>query len=278
MIPLSSIGLAGEWWRHLSAPSMFPRCEHEGCRKRLRPGRRARAFFRQKWYCSPECLESAVRVQVEQRPVTEARAMRHRIPLGLMMLARGQITAQQLERSVTQQRVAGRGRIGEWLQEQGHVGEREITAAVAAQWGCPMLHSSFQPDARSGALVPRTLQTQFRMSPVHFAREERVLSIGFEERVDYALLGAIGRMLDCRTEPCIISHNDWINIRREERSSNEAVFQGPLRGDEIARIVRSHFVRHGARELRMERFQAGLWFRLQGNRVTADVLFQDRTM
>ena len=66
-------------------------------------------------------------------------AASHRVPLGLLLLSRQQLTAAQLRTALEAQRAAGQGKIGEWLRQLGFVTELQVTAALARQWSCPVL-------------------------------------------------------------------------------------------------------------------------------------------
>ncbi len=84
----------------------------------------------------------------------------HRVPLGLVLLSRQQLTAEQLRAGLAAQRSAGRGRIGEWLQTLGFASEQQVTSALARQWSCPVWRASvLHPGA---ALRPRvSLRPEF---------------------------------------------------------------------------------------------------------------------
>ena len=55
---------------------------------------------------------------------------RHRVPLGLLMLAQGWITHPQLQKALAAQRESGTGRIGEWLMSECGVEAEQITPWV----------------------------------------------------------------------------------------------------------------------------------------------------
>jgi hypothetical protein len=93
-------------------------------------------------YCLEECMERALADAVERiLPVSKPALARHRIPLGLLLLSRQQLTADELRAGLAAQRNAGRGRIGEWLQALGFASEQQVTAALARQWSCPVLRA-----------------------------------------------------------------------------------------------------------------------------------------
>ena len=90
-------------------------------------------------YCLDQCLERAILKQLRRLPVATSHPTNHRIPLGLVLLSKKQITPEQLRTALDAQRSAGRGRIGEWLQELGFVNERQVTASFGAPVVMPNL-------------------------------------------------------------------------------------------------------------------------------------------
>src|SRR5207248_2232426 len=92
--------------------------------------------------CLDACLEQVLFDAFERVQSTLKRlAVPHRIPLGLLLISRQQLTAVQLQTALEAQRSAGHGRLGEWLLSMGFVSEDKITAALARQWSCPVLRA-----------------------------------------------------------------------------------------------------------------------------------------
>src|SRR5581483_3801214 len=67
--------------------------------------------------CFPDCFERELRRELERLSATNhANSVRtSRIPIGLLMLSRGDLTSEQLWRALQEQKQAGFGRIGEWF-------------------------------------------------------------------------------------------------------------------------------------------------------------------
>src|SRR5579864_4467641 len=100
------------------------------------------------WYCLNECLERALEAAFRSLSSRSNKgASPHRIPLGLLLLSRQQVTVEQLRRALEAQRTAGYGRIGEWLRTLGFVNEEQVTAALARQWSRPILRGNALPTA-----------------------------------------------------------------------------------------------------------------------------------
>jgi hypothetical protein len=130
-------------------------------------------------YCFPRCFEHELRRKFEamQRPHISQRRPSHRMPLGLLMLSCGGITKSQLRRALeAQQQHTGR-RLGECLQRLGYARKPEVTAALALQWCCPVLHILPQQPVRCG--VPHGLLKRFQMLPVHFSRRNASFILPF---------------------------------------------------------------------------------------------------
>src|SRR5580658_2683415 len=98
-----------------------------------RPWRnRRRPIFEGQWGCSGRCVLAMTRAAVERElgdgmESIVATPHRHRVPLGLLMLAQGWITHPQLRRALEAQRESGTGRIGDWLQSECGVEAEKVT-------------------------------------------------------------------------------------------------------------------------------------------------------
>jgi hypothetical protein len=222
-----------------------------------------------RWYCRPECMTVELGEFLRRREAGARRetASAHRIPLGLLLLSRQQLTAEQLRTALAAQRELGRGKIGEWLQQLGYVSESQIVAALARQWSCPVLRGALVPwEALRAAPVPRLLLESFRMIPAAFSGGTRTLLMAFSEGVDYTVLYAIGQMLDCRAEACVVSRAA-LRLALEEvaqrQESSDVVFDGMEDAGECARIVGSYATKVQARKVRMAGCGSHLWLRLE---------------
>jgi len=228
-------------------------------------------------YCIEECLEGAlVDAVTRAAPAVEARSW-HRVPLGLSMLSRGEISREQLRSALDAQREHGEGRIGEWLQRLGLASELQVTAALARQWSCPVskINSVVQRSA-AGPQVPFTLLAEFAMIPLEYVPSTRTLFVAFAEGIEYHVLYSIERMLDCRTEACMALPSVVeisLNQLGPQRGRSEMVFESVVSIPEICRIVRSYCVRISAEELRLARCGRYVWIRLlRGTRSPLDLL------
>lgn len=189
-------------------PGPFSTCANPSCRSswlrvwRSRPG----PVFEGGWCCSAECTIAQVWAALKREPdrVQCTQEMhRHRLPLGLVMLEQGWITQAQLRRALDAQRAAGRGRLGYWLMQREGIREELVTKALALQWSCPVL--PLEARAREGlaVYVPRLFVDAFGALPLRLAAN-KVLYLGFEERLDPVLSLAIERMTGLRVESGLV--------------------------------------------------------------------------
>jgi hypothetical protein len=164
---------------------------------------RSGPVFEGGWSCSPACtrarVEAAIRREWEGRVATPSENRGHRIPLGLVMLEQGWISAVQLKRAVEAQRTSGGGRLGGWLVRREGVREELVTRALGLQWSCPVLAvDQHDPEAMT-AFLPRLFVDAFGALPLR-AAAGKLLYLGFEERLDPALSLAVERMTGMRVE------------------------------------------------------------------------------
>jgi hypothetical protein len=249
-------------------------------------------------YCVEECMERALRDAVERmRPVSKPALAPHRVPLGLVLLSRQQLTAEQLRAGLAAQRAAGRGRIGEWLQALGFASEQQVTAALARQWSCPVLRAPSGPAgiswvwgssqsglsqsgfSKSGSSkfgpskfeisrapqIPLTLLESFMMIPLEYVAATATLHLAFGEGIDYSVLYAMEQMLGCHTEFCLAVPS-LVRRRLEAlagpRAESEVVFDRVADEAEFSRIIRSYAIRLSASEIRLAACGPHLWVRL----------------
>ena len=229
-------------------------------------------------YCLERCLETALSQALGRvRSLPQQAVIAHRVPLGLLLLSRQQITVEQLRTALEAQRASSHGRIGDWLQQLGFASEHQVTAALARQWSCPVLGANFPVAThKTFPQIPVALLESFAMVPVDYVEASRTLHIAFGEGIDYRLLYAIEQMIGCRTEACLAvpslvrARLESISHRREE---SEVLFER-LEDSELSRIIRSYCVRVSASEIRLTNCGPYVWVRLlRSARRPLDLLF-----
>lgn len=220
-------------------------------------------------YCIDECLEPALYEAIQRARLVQQRSRAsHRLPLGLLLLSRQQLTAEQLQMGLKAQRAAGHGKIGEWLVSLGYISEQQVTAALAKQWSCPVLRAGSTVSVRCAPPIPVTLLERCAMVPVSYVETTKTLYMAFGECIDYSVLYVIEQMTGCHTEACMAEKSfvrGQIEEFRNRRDETEVAFDGGNDVAEFTRIVRSYCVRLHASEIRVNRCGPYIWARLAGS-------------
>lgn len=182
----------------VSQTPLFPVCANPACRAgRFRVWRhRANPVFEGGWSCSDTCTRALIAAAVARETSGRSErsaAYRHRVPLGLVMLAKGWVTDAQLKLGLEKQRRGDRRRIGEVLIEQQASTPELVTRALALQLNCPLFNLDGFLPARIAPLVPRLLLDTFQALPVRATSSGR-LHLAFEDRLDPVLSLAVERM------------------------------------------------------------------------------------
>ena len=227
-------------------------------------------------YCFPRCFEHELTRQFQgAQPLFDIKPrLPHRVPLGLLMLSRGDLDSGQLRQALHAQRESGSGRIGEWIEKLGYAREHQVISALATQWACPVLRRL--PARAADCGVPYQLLKQFNMVPVHFAPITRMLHVAFSGDIEHAALLAIEQMLECKTAPCLVSPAALAIVlgrMDEEERKSEKVFEGPRPPEEMTRIISSYAARLGAEQVRSVVCGDYVWVRIEGEPGPTDLLF-----
>jgi Type II secretion system (T2SS), protein E, N-terminal domain len=254
-----------------------PACSLASCARlqslwqRLRDRHRPRGTYLQgAFYCRPQCLESALVGQLSQlRIMAPASLPPNRIPLGLLMVARGKITYLEVSAALEAQRRASYGKIGEWIEKLGFATEQDVTTALALQWGCPVASSLDLAALQPFGNIPLPILETFQMLPFNYVASTNTLYLAFGERVDHAALYAVEKILDCRTQPCVAGRQ---SIARQLDAMGQMprlhdVEFGPMNDlAEMARIASSYTARLTPEQVRLSRIGRFIWLRLDVNR------------
>ena len=191
------------------------------------------------------------------------------------MLSRGDLNRDQLRSALEAQRQNAGGNIGEWIQRLGFASENQVTAALAAQWSCPVLKSL--PAAAAQCEIPFQLLQHFQMVPVHYNRQMQVVHLAFATRINYRLLLAIEQMLECKAEPCLANAAavEGMLTRMEEgsRGCNQALeaVNGPA---EMTRVASSYALRLAAEKVRVVGCGEYVWIKVQGEKNKVNLLLR----
>ena len=202
--------------------SLFPRCANPHCatawmrlwRSRRVPG------FEGRWACSAECMGELVAAALRREMDGGDSALApypHRVPMGLMLVDQGKITAQQLHEALDGQRRAAEEtgdatRLGEWLLRSGVLSEPALTWALSAQWNCPVFSlDKYRPEEVSTAMLG-FFSEAFRAVPVRTARG-KLLYVAFSGRIDRSLCYAVERMTGLRVTAGIAPDSEFRNAQ-----------------------------------------------------------------
>lgn len=169
-------------------------------------------IFEDKWACTTKCLLAMVQAAISrevgdgQREGVDLRH-RHRVPLGLLLLAQGWITQPQLQKALEAQRAHGEGqsgaKIGDWLVSQCGLGPEMVTRGLSVQWQCPVLTTEgFSPAAMALAL-PKAFIERFGVLPLRIAGS-KILYVVFQDHLDASSAFAAERMSGLRTESGLV--------------------------------------------------------------------------
>lgn len=268
------------FWRSIRNPEEGrSECAHRQTIWRRALSKEPGVLLEGKRYCVARCLEPAIgEIVLRVRSSAPASRAAHRIPLGLLLVSRRQLTPEQLRVALETQSREGRGRLGDWLLSLGYVDEQQITAALARQWSCPVLrdHSSYPRSTRIPQ-IPFTLLESFDFMPVDYVVATQTLHVAFAKGIDYNLLYALEKMIGCRTEACMavpsfIHRNlgEWMGRREHELS-----FAQVSNSADLVRILRSYGGRVSASEIKVASCGDWLWARLfRLSRPSLDLLFR----
>jgi len=195
-------------------------CSNAACMSSwTRPWRnRRRPIFEGQWGCSGRCLLAMVSASVRRElgdggTDTAAAPHRHRVPLGLLMLAQGWITHPQLQKALAAQRENGTGRIGDWLISECGVEREQVVRGLSMQWGCPVLTvEGFSPEAMA-LVMPKLFVERFGLLPLRVAGS-RILYFGFADRLDASAAFATEQMSELKIESGVLAEPQFEAARK----------------------------------------------------------------
>ena len=193
----------------------------------------------------------------------------NRIPLGLLMVARGKLTYLEVSAALEAQRRARYGKIGEWIEKLGFATEQEVTTALALQWGCPVA-SSFDPSALQCSAAFRCPSSKpFRCCPSTMSlRPTRSISLSENASTTplsmpskrFSIAAPSPALLDAKGSPASSMPCAKCRVLHD-------VEFGPMNDlAEMARIASSYTARLTPEQVRLSRIGRFIWLRLDVNR------------
>jgi Type II secretion system (T2SS), protein E, N-terminal domain len=187
---------------------------------------RRRPIFEGQWGCSGRCVLAMVKAglkrEVAGRGVVQSGGVhRHRVPLGLVMLAQGWITHPQLQAALHAQKTSGSGRIGDWLVSECGLEEEQVTRGLSVQWSCPVLKVHGFLPGEMALVMPRQFVEEFGVVPLRVAGS-RLLYLGWEDRLNASVAYAVEQMSGVKVESGMVNGAD-LRVARARLLEAEAV-------------------------------------------------------
>jgi hypothetical protein len=250
-----------------------PECGNPACPGRWTPPWRSRSrpFFEGKWACSQRCLLAIVTMSVAREigdgvPDTVGSGEvqhRHRVPLGLVMLAQGWITHSQLRKALEMQKLKGTGRIGDWLVSECGLRAEWVTRGLSVQWNCPVLTTeSFSPEEMA-RVMPRPFIEEYGILPVRVAGR-KILYVGFQDHIDASSAFAVEQISGLRTECGVIGEERYRKARELVLDCQFLDMKQSVVGDRdsLARSIERVIDRGKPTSARLVRLHKYYWLRL----------------
>lgn len=262
-------------WNHVRARCGLSTC-HNKLLMRPAPQRGMGIQAGQQWYCSADCFATAARATLEAFAAGRAtETPRHpRLSLGLVMLAKGFLTEDQL-RSATD-RAQRRGEDVEvTLKKLGLASDKQLTTARAVQWGCPIFGDDGVAQ-RVEADIPPTLLREFQAVPLHYSRPSKRLVMGFLHQVEYSLLASIEEVTGCRAEACLMTPDAFqaqMTCVTVPPDYEEVPMESPGTPAQMAKTLGGVALEVTAKAATLVQCRSWIWARVTGKRRTIDVLF-----
>lgn len=252
---------------------LFPRCANPACSTgwvRLWRSRKA-PVFEGCWTCSPECTAEVVRRAVRREAGDGAgpgEKYSHRIPLGLMLVEQGRLSAEQLRTALVLRRRASEEtgeavRLGDWLVESGVLSEAALMRTVGLQWNCPVLAlNRWRPQEVASAL-PRVLGEVAGALPVRVAGG-KMLYVAYGGAVDHALSYALRRILGLEVGEGIARDSEMrvAQARYLETPGPRARYLEVAGSQPLIRTIAGLMERERPVDARLARFRNYYWLRL----------------
>lgn len=264
--------------------ALLPGCGEPKCGLARRAWRRLRCWdagirLFDACFCDPRCLEKALCRRFEEACRREISLPRieHRIPLGLILLSRGQLSNAQLRLALESQSQGCHQPIGQCLEKLGFAAEHQITAALAQQWACPVLTTKLVPDRRALQWVPFRILESSRMVPLRFVESTRILHMAFADGIDYVALYALREMLNCEAEACLVSRSAMdaaLESLSSENVSGDFLFESWRTAADMARVTCSYALKLDAEQVKIVSCGRTIWARLTGQDNTSHLLFR----
>jgi hypothetical protein len=266
-------------WRKWAPPCANPNCLTKSLLQSINHRHQGLSIDGQR-YCTPECFELAVKGMVREEMNSQgrpAKARSSRLPLGLLLLQRGILTAEQLKLALAEHKASPQLNFGNVVQQLGFATEEQVTSAVAAQWACPVFTLG-DKRIENELRIPRQFLELYEMIPVHYSEIDRRLVIAFVSSVQHQVLYTIGHITGCTVSACFVTAREYDSHLNSPSTpflrDHETVFEQILEPGEMARIIREQVVKRGAERFRVGYCRDYFWSRIWCSEGVVDLLFK----
>jgi len=127
-------------------------------------------------------------------------AVENKMQLGQLLLARGIVTNEQIDRALAEQKEKGHNKLlGELLVEMGYCSENQIASALAEAYGVP--YAQISPkicDPKAIEILPREFLEEYIVLPLF--RVYDVLTVAVSEPTNVFLMDEIERISGCKVQ------------------------------------------------------------------------------
>jgi hypothetical protein len=150
-------------------------------------------------FCSEPCLLAYFESEMSERWHRLQMERSRKIPrpkLGTILMQTTYLTREQLDEAIRLQKQAQEGRIGEWLLRLGFVEEHQITAALARQFGLPLINlKNSNANVDAVKMIPGKVAKSSGLIPVGFDDDQDSIRVAVCAPVDFISQQAIQRMV-----------------------------------------------------------------------------------
>jgi hypothetical protein len=245
-------------------------CSNPDCRQgRTMSWRSRRLFaFEGKLACRGACLLGMIQAAIARegapgRTKPDAVPHRHRVPLGLILLAQGWITHPQLQRALEEQRVQPGEKIGDLLMAECGLDQERVTRGLSVQWNCPVLTTDgFSPQSMA-MVLPRLFIKDYGMLPLRVAGS-RILYLGFRDQLDASLAFGTERMSGLRIESGVVGESEFAAARQRlvESEFPEAYGKAVPDSDALAACIAAVLEQRQGATSKLVRLHQHYWLRV----------------
>jgi hypothetical protein len=223
-------------------------------------------------FCSDSCLIAYFENELNDKWRNLQAERNRKIPrpkLGTILMQTTYLTREQLDEAIKLQKQTQEGRLGEWLLRLGFVEEHQITAALARQYGLPLINlRNSNANADAVRMIPGKVAKCSGFLPVGFDDNQESIRVAMCAPVDFISQQAIQRMVRKGIEAYIGDQSmiqqlldEWYDPD-ELDLSNIPSFRSLDELVEIGNEMISSAIESRAEDIRVELLPDFFWMRL----------------